>query len=311
MNLIHTTIKMKKSFINFEKEVIKKGYPLLENVSLKEYTSLKIGGNAKFLVEPKSKEEIIFLLNCAKKYNVPFFIIGNGTNVLAKDEGYNGLIIVTKSNFNTIKVEGNIISALSGVSLIDLCDVAYESSLSGMEQLYGIPGSVGGAIYMNAGAFNKEIKDVIIECTIVDDKGNIKTINKEKMMLSYRHSVFTNTKDVILEAKFKLESKDSNSIKKLMDEILFKRVDKQPLEYPNAGSTFKRPVGYFASALIEESNLKGYKHHGVMVSDKHSGFLVNYNNGSSAEFLELIEIVKDKVKSDSGVELECEIEVVE
>ena len=292
-------------------DIIKdKGYHVREYVDLKDYTSLKIGGPARFLCEPFSVDEIKDLIIVARKLQIPFFVLGNGSNVLVSDEGFNGLIIVTKTNMNHIEVVGTTIKASAGAMLKDVCMFAYDNALTGLEFAYGIPASVGGAVFMNAGAYGGEIKDVLLKCTYLNEKGEIHTISKEELDFSYRHSYFSDKKDIILEAEFALNIGNKENIKEVMDDLLNRRKSKQPLDYPSAGSTFKRPKGNYASALIEHSGLKGFQHKNAMVSDKHAGFVINYNNATSAAFIELIDIVKDVVKDKTGYELECEVRMI-
>ncbi|MDF9824018.1 UDP-N-acetylmuramate dehydrogenase [Breznakia sp. PF5-3] len=295
-------------FINKMKE---EGYVVRENVALKDYTSLEIGGPARLLAEPYCSDEIKCLVTEAKRLNIPFYVLGNGSNVLASDFGFQGLIIVTKTNFNQIMIDDDTnIIAQSGATLKDVCSYAYEHSLSGLEFAWGIPATVGGAAYMNAGAYGGEMKDVMIHCSYMDGDGNFHMLNSDELFFSYRHSFFSDKNVVILEAKFGLWNGNQTKIKELMDDLLERRKAKQPLEYPSAGSTFKRPEGNYASALIEQSGMKGYKHKNAMVSDKHAGFVINHNHATSKEFLELIDIVKKEVKAKTGYELECEVRII-
>lgn len=301
---------MRPNINKFKTEIKKMKYQIKENIVLKSYTSLHIGGKALLMSTPNSIEEIKSVIITAKQCNIPYFILGNGSNVLIDDLGFNGLIIVTKTNFKSISINKDIISADAGANLKDVCLAAYNSSLSGLEFAYGIPATVGGAVYMNAGAYGGEIKDIIIECTYLDYEGNIHTLTKDQLNLSYRHSFFSNKNYVILQAKFKLNLSKKNEIKEKMDDYINRRMIKQPLEYPSAGSTFKRPKGNYASALIEQSGLKGFKHKNAMVSDKHAGFVINHNNANSKEFLELIDIIKKIVKEKTGYKLETEILII-
>lgn len=299
--------EMGKMFLDVMKD---KGYNVREYVDLKDYTSLQIGGLARFFSEPYHIEEIKELITTAKELQIPFFVLGNGSNILVSDHGFDGLIIVTKTNMNTIEVSGTHIKASAGAMLKDVCVRAYEESLTGLEFAYGIPATVGGAVYMNAGAYGGEIKDVLLKCTYLSEDGEIHTMYKDELNFSYRHSYFSDTRDIVLEAEFALDIGKPESIKEIMDDLLNRRKTKQPLEYPSAGSTFKRPEGNYASALIEQSGLKGFQHKNAMVSDKHAGFVINHNQASFGEFIELIEIVKEVVKTKTGYELECEVRII-
>lgn len=287
------------------------GYIISINKSLKEYTSLKIGGNAHFLSEPYSIEEIQTVISSAKHYEIPYHVIGNGSNILVMDEGFDGLVIVTKSNFNQIEMEDETtIRAQSGIALADVCLLAYHESLTGIEFAWGIPASVGGACYMNAGAYGGEIKDILKSCTFLDEEGNLHTFSNEEMQFSYRHSYCNDKNMCILEATFSLSKGDKEVIKKVMDDLIYRRASKQPLEYPSAGSTFKRPVGNYASKLISECGLKGYRVGDAMISEKHAGFVINYHQATSEHFLMLIDDVRRMVKEETGFVLEPEIKMI-
>ncbi|MFV0381255.1 MAG: UDP-N-acetylmuramate dehydrogenase [Breznakia sp.] len=302
----------KKQVDGFIQTQKKAQYQVKENISIKAYTSLHIGGNVRLFVEPKSVDELSCTIQNAKRYEIPYFIIGNGSNVLFSDQGFNGLIIVTKSRLTKLfLVDETSIIAQAGVSLKSVCEFALQHHLTGLEFAYGIPATVGGAVFMNAGAYGGEIKDVLYSCTYLDGEGKLQTIQNEAMDFSYRHSFFSDKKVVILEACFVLVKGDVKKIKERMEELLALRKSKQPLEYPSAGSTFKRPLGNYASALIEQAGYKGFRHKRAMVSAKHAGFVINHANATSEEFLELIEIVKKGVKEKTGYELECEIRIIQ
>lgn len=301
----------KQTVDKYIEKINAEGYKVQENVALKDYTSLQIGGPARIFAEPYSIQEIKTLIVYAKQFSIPFYILGNGSNVLVSDNGFQGLIIVTKTNFNQILVEDEVtIIAQAGASLKDVCETALKHRLSGMEFAYGIPATVGGAIYMNAGAYGGEIKDILISCTYMDQAGNFYTLHSDELYFSYRHSFFIDKNVVILEATFGLGLGEQERIESLMDDLLAQRKSKQPLEYPSAGSTFKRPEGNYASALIEQAGLKGYRHKNVMVSDKHAGFVINHEQATSLEFLELIAIIKQEVKAKTDYDLECEVRII-
>lgn len=281
-----------------------------ENELLSIYTSLKIGGKADFVVFPHCHEEIQLLLQIALACEVPVNLLGNGSNTLVLDEGVTGLVIILKDNYATITHNNNLITAQAGALIKEVCLHAYQQSLGGMEFAYGIPASVGGALVMNAGAYGGEMKDIVSSCTFLDENNNLVTLHNSQLEFDYRHSIFSDHNFIVLEATFQLDPKEPELIKILMDRNMASRIEKQPLEYPSAGSTFKRPAGSYASKLIEQSGLKGYRYKGVMVSDKHAGFVINIDHASSDDMLELIEHIKKTVKADSGYELVCEMKIV-
>ncbi|HBF77064.1 MAG TPA: UDP-N-acetylmuramate dehydrogenase [Clostridiaceae bacterium] len=279
------------------------------NELMKNHTSFKVGGAADIFITPNSYNKFIKCLNACKKYNAPYFIMGNGTNLMVRDGGYKGVIIKLTS-LNDIKVEGNRITADAGALLSKTANEALKNSLKGLEFASGIPGTVGGALTMNAGAYGPEMKDVVDCAEVVDENGNRFILNRDQLELSYRMSAVQKYNYAILWASFVLEHGEYNQIKDRMDELNKRRVDKQPLEYPSAGSTFKRPDGYFAAKLIDDAGLKGLSVGGAMVSKKHSGFIINYNNATAKDILELIKKVQELVKEKFGVELEPEIKLI-
>ncbi len=294
----------------FIKDINKIGCLIKENIPLYSYTSLKIGGNARFIAWPNDIDQIMTLINLANKHDIPYYILGKGSNTLVLDEGVDGLVIIISKNFNKIELENDIITCQAGASLRDVCIFAYEHSLSGIEFAYGIPASIGGAVYMNAGAYDGEIKDVVIECNFLDENNQIQTFTNEQLAFSYRHSYFHDHRCCILSAKIKLVPSQKELIKNKMDDFFARRIAKQPLEYPSAGSTFKRPVGAFAAKLIDDCGLKGYRIGGAMVSIKHAGFVINYDNATSKDILDLIDHIKDVVKTNTGYQLECEMRIL-
>lgn len=290
----------------------KYGAEYKKNEVLAQYTSFKIGGRCPVLAKPNTAEclhELILELN---KEKIGFYIIGKGSNLLISDKGvdYPVISLSAMSQVN-IDIDGEKIYCSSGVPLISLCKTAANNGLSGLEFAYGIPGSAGGAIYMNAGAYGGEMKDVVEECTFVDESGNFRRITADKLDLSYRHSFFSGKKCVITEIVLKLHKGDKEEIFGKMETLMQKRRDKQPLEYPSAGSTFKRPEGDFAGRLIEAAGLKGYSIGGAQVSEKHCGFVVNKGGASFEDVKRLIEEIKEKVKENSGVALETEVMIWE
>lgn len=272
---------------------------------LKDHTTFRIGGEAAALFELDSVQKCQRLVPFAAKNDIPYFIFGKGSNILADDMGTSAVIF--KLNGSEPEMIGeNTIRCFAGVSLIKLCGFALENELGGLEFAYGIPGSVGGAVYMNAGAYGGEMKDVLSSVKALDKDGNIREYSADELEMSYRHSRFTHSGEVVLSADFILEKADPNSIKEKMTELMEKRRSKQPLEFPSAGSTFKRPQGAFAAQLIEECGLKGLTVGNAQVSEKHSGFVINRGDASFDDVMAVIEKVKETVKEKTGYCLECE-----
>lgn len=283
----------------------------IENALLREYTTFKVGGPSKVMVFPDNETNIAEIIRYLTTADIKYYIIGKGSNLLFTDEGFDGVIINT-CDFDLIEINGTDISCSAGTSLTKLCRFALDKSLTGLEFAFGIPGTVGGAVYMNAGAYGGEIKDVITECRCIDKAGIIKSFTLDDMSLSYRHSVFADSDDLfILSATFHLAQGDYDSIKDRMNELIGKRKDKQPIEYPSAGSTFKRPEGYFAGALIEECGLKGYCYGGAMVSEKHAGFVINHNNATFDDVMAVINHCQDVVSKEKNVTLETEVKIID
>lgn len=275
------------------------------------YTSFKTGGNADVVVNIKSCEELKKTVIFCKENNIKTLIIGNGSNLLIRDKGFDGAVIHLGRDFDDIKLtEDGVVECLAGTSLVKLCRFALENSLTGLEFAYGIPGTVGGGAYMNAGAYGGELKDVMSRCDHMDKEGNTGSFEKDELKLSYRSSAYKDSELIITKAYFKLEKGDKDKIKEAMDDVMQRRKDKQPLEYPSAGSTFKRPEGYFAGKLIEDCGLKGVSVGGAMVSEKHSGFIINYDNATSSDILRLIGLVQDTVLANTGVFLETEVKII-
>ncbi len=291
----------------FLQELNKLNIEYTANAPMKEHTSFKIGGNADFFISVKNTDELKAVINLCRENKVPYMLIGNGSNLLINDNGIKGAVIRLDGDFKNITVNGDEIVAGAGASLTKLCLDAYKASLTGLEFGYGIPGSVGGAAYMNAGAYGGEMKDVIVSCTHLDKDLNIGTFSLDDLDLSYRHSAYMKGEYIILSVKLKLNKGDSAAIKAHMDLFMQKRMDKQPLEYPSAGSVFKRPQGAFAAALIEECGLKGRTVGGAQVSEKHSGFIINTGDASCQDVLDLVKIIQYEVKEKTGFELEREI----
>ncbi len=277
------------------------------NESMSKCTSFKTGGNCGIRLSPSSQNQLTNIIKKTRELNIPYIILGNGTNVLAPDENFEKAVIVIGSNMSEISLNDNILSFSAGTPLTSLCRFALENALSGLEFAFGIPGTCGGAVYMNAGAYGGEMRDVLAEITYLTDDLQIKTIKAEAAKLSYRHSIFKEMNAVIISAKAKLTPDSKDNIKARMDDFLGRRKEKQPLEYPSAGSTFKRPEGYFAGALIEQCNLKGKTIGGAQVSEKHAGFVINKGGATSGDILALIDHIQKTVKTQTGVTLDPEV----
>lgn len=278
---------------------------------MKKYTSFKCGGNASLLIIPESSESLNKILSYCFEKNVKPLIIGNGSNLLITDNGIDNVVIKIGSKMSKIElIDDTTIFCEAGASLKSLCMFALENSLSGLEFAYGIPGTLGGAVYMNAGAYGGEMKDVLFSCKHIDNNGNIGELSQSELGLRYRGSAYTDNEFTIISSVMKLKKAEKKDIKAAMDDKLQRRKDKQPLEYPSAGSTFKRPEGYFAGALIEESGLKGYTVGGAQVSEKHAGFVINKNKATSTDVITLIKDVQRIVFENSGVMLETEVKII-
>lgn len=283
-----------------------------ENIMLNEpmskHTSFKTGGNAKFFVKAYSISEIKKVLKIVKENKIPLFILGNGTNLLVKDEGFNGIVLQIK--LNDINIIDNIVTVDAGVKNAVLSNKILEKGLTGFEFASGIPGTIGGAIKMNAGAYGNEMKDIVQEVTYINFDGNVNTISNEQCKFEYRNSIFFKLNCVILQTKLKLEQGNKEEIQNKIKELATQRKEKQPLEYPNAGSTFKRGEDFITAKVIDECGLKGYSIGGAEVSQKHAGFIINKNNATSQDILNLIKYVQNKVKEKTGKEIKLEIEVI-
>ena len=286
-------------------------YSFLENEPLKKHTSFKIGGNAEVYVMPETEEQIKEIMLKCDEFQLKYYLLGNGTNVLFSDDTYNGVIISTIEKFNGIRqLSETTFECDAGVKLTTLCNYALKNSFTGFECLYGIPGTVGGAIITNAGAYGGEVSDVIVEVNHIDDKGNFGSLIGEEIDFSYRHSAYETNGYTICSAVFVCEKGNKDEIKAKMDELIGRRREKQPLEFGSAGSTFKRPKGGYAAALIEQAGLKGTCVGDAEVSTKHSGFVINKGKATCNDVLKLIDIIKKKVYETSGIMLECEVRIV-
>ena len=274
---------------------------------MSRYTTFRVGGPADFFVTPKAKEEVRDVIRICKEAGMPYYIIGNGSNLLVSDAGYRGVIVQIYKEMNEVKVEGDLVKAQAGALLSGIAAKALGAELSGFEFASGIPGTIGGACVMNAGAYGGEMKDVLESVTVLTGEGKIIELGRNELELGYRTSVIAKKGYIVLGAVLKLERGDGEKIKTYMDELKEKRVTKQPLEYPSAGSTFKRPEGYFAGKLIEDAGLRGFQVGGAQVSEKHCGFVINRDHATAADIMELMRQVQIRVKENSGVDLEPEV----
>ncbi len=273
------------------------------------HTTFRVGGPAEYFVSP-TVAELPGLMKVITEENIPYTILGNGSNVLVSDQGLAGVVIVLGKNAQEIKRDGNVITAEAGALLSRVAAEALSASLTGMEPLGGIPGSIGGAVMMNAGAYGGEIRQVLTSAEVLCANGQVKTYTVEELDLSYRHSILMEEKGIVLSATFTLQEGNPEEIKAQMADYRERRTSKQPLNFPSAGSTFKRPEGYFAGKLIEDAGLKGYRVGGACVSEKHAGFVVNDQNGTAADVYQVICDVSAKVKETFGVTLEPEVRIL-
>lgn len=277
---------------------------------LSKHIFFKIGGEADYFVEPESIEELRAVLDICDKADIDKYIIGNGTNILVSDKGLRGIVIKIGDKFSDVCIDGNRVEVGAGALLSSISKMTAKRGLKGLDFACGIPGYVGGAVAMNAGAYNGEIKDTLLRVKCMDKNGNICSFTNEEMNFGYRTSKIFEDDLIVLSAKFELETGDTEEILERISYLNAKRTKSQPLEYPSAGSTFKRPVGGYASKLIQDSGLKGYSVGGAMVSTKHSGFIVNFNNATCDDVLKLMKDVEDKVYSEFGIMLEPEVKII-
>ena len=280
---------------------------ILEAELMSRHTTFRIGGPADFFLVPENADEIRRIIAVCKEKNVPYFILGNGSNLLVGDGGYRGAVIQIYRNMSSVTVEGNEITAQAGALLSAVAAAAKNASLTGFEFAGGIPGTIGGAVVMNAGAYGGEMKDVLTEVTVMNAEGDIFTLPTEELELGYRTSIIKTAGYIVLEAKIRLKEGDPEVIRETMKDLTIRRTTKQPLEYPSAGSTFKRPEGYFAGKLIMDSGLAGYQVGGAQVSEKHCGFVINAGGATARDVRTLMDNVRDIVYKKYGVTLEPEV----
>lgn len=291
----------KKLLSILKEEQVKKDEPM------KSHTTFRVGGPAAYFVTPQTAEEVAKVMEVCIQEKVPYYIVGNGSNLLVSDKGYEGVIIQIYKQMNQVEVEGIQIRAQAGALLSMIAKRALDAELTGFEFAAGIPGTLGGACVMNAGAYGGEMKDVLQSVTVLTDKGEVKTLAKEELELGYRTSVIAKKGYIVLEAVIELQKGAKEAIRAVMDDLKERRVTKQPLEYPSAGSTFKRPEGYFAGKLIQDAGLRGFRVGGAQVSEKHCGFVINKDQATASDVMNLMNQVSDKVYEEFGVRLQPEV----
>ena len=280
---------------------------VLVNEPMASHTTFRIGGPADYFVMPETVEEVAAVLKLCKEEEMPYFILGNGSNLLVGDKGFRGVVIQLYKNFDELQIEGTTVTAKSGAMLIRVAKESGKAGLTGLEFASGIPGTIGGAMVMNAGAYGGEMKDVVSAVAVHTKDGEIKTLTGEEMNFRYRGSVVEDEGYIVLEAVMELKKGNLEEIQARIEELSIQRKTKQPIEYPSAGSTFKRPEGYFAGKLIQDSGLRGYKVGGAQVSEKHCGFVINAGGATAADVMQLMQDVSDKVNAQFGVTLEPEV----
>ena len=285
------------------------GIEILFNEPLKQYTYTKVGGAADYLAFPCNQYELKRIVTFANAQEIPWMVLGNSSNIIVRDSGIEGFVIMF-DHFHDVRVNGYVIEAEAGSKLIDVTHVARYHSLTGFEFACGIPGSIGGAVYMNAGAYGGEIAHILQSCQVLTPEGEIKTLTAEELAFGYRHSKIQETGDVVISAKFALAPGNYDQIAQEMARLTHLRELKQPLEYPSCGSVFKRPVGHFAGQLISEAGLKGHRIGGVEVSEKHAGFMINVDHGTAKDYEDLIAHVIATVEKSAGVTLEREVRII-
>lgn len=272
-----------------------------------KHTTFRVGGNADYFVVPRTWKEIQKVIAFCQKKNIPYYILGNGSNLLVSDSGYHGVIIQIYKEMNAIEIVENIMRVEAGALLSKVGSAALEAGLTGFEFAAGIPGTIGGAVVMNAGAYGGEMKDILLNVTVLTPEGDIKRLQKDELELGYRTSVIQTKNYIVLDAELGLEYGEKEVIRSKMNDLKTQRITKQPLEYPSAGSTFKRPEGYFAGKLIQDAGLRGFQVGGAQVSEKHCGFVINKDHATAADIVELMNKVAEKVREDFGVQLEPEV----
>ncbi|MCL6221550.1 UDP-N-acetylmuramate dehydrogenase [Streptococcus dysgalactiae subsp. equisimilis] len=285
------------------------GIDIRENEPLKNYTYTKVGGPADFLAFPRNHYELSRIVTYANKANIPWMVLGNASNLIVRDGGIRGFVIMF-DKLNAVRINGYTLEAEAGANLIETTKIAKFHSLTGFEFACGIPGSIGGAVFMNAGAYGGEIAHIFLSAKVLTPSGEVKTLSAREMAFGYRHSVIQETGDIVISAKFALNPGNYDHISQEMNRLNHLRQLKQPLEFPSCGSVFKRPPGHFAGQLIMEANLKGHRVGGVEVSEKHAGFMINVADGTAKDYEDLIAHVIEAVENHSGVRLEPEVRII-
>ncbi|MFP4698193.1 MAG: UDP-N-acetylmuramate dehydrogenase [Eubacteriales bacterium] len=286
------------------------GEDILINEPMSKHTSFKIGGPVDFFLTPRSIKQLQLLVNYCRDNEVPHYIIGNGSNLLVRDGGFSGVIIQIYKNLSSVKIDNDKVFAEAGILLSTLAKKICKASLKGFEFASGIPGTLGGAVCMNAGAYGGELKQILVSATVINDKGDLVTLSNEKLELGYRTSIIQKNGYIVVSATLELEKGNQENIQDHINELTNKRKTKQPLELPSAGSAFKRPIGYFAGKLIMDSGLKGYKIGDAQVSEKHCGFIVNTGNATAKDVVLLMQHIQETVKDKFGVNLEPEVRII-
>lgn len=297
---------MNKEAINKLLLTVTDDHTILYDEPMKNHTSFRVGGPADFFITPETTEAFCGLVRLCREHAIPFYVVGNGSNLLVRDGGFHGVMICTKA-LNHVIADGTTISAAPGALLKAVANKALDASLTGMEFASGIPGSIGGAVVMNAGAYDGEMKNIIDSIDVLTETGEIKRLPNVECAFGYRHSVIQEHPWYVVGINLALNKGDYTTIKAKMDDLNARRRDKQPLEYPSAGSTFRRPEGYFAGKLIQDCGFKGYSVGGAQVSEKHSGFVINKGDATAQDIITLIETIQKKVKDDFGVDMRTEV----
>lgn len=300
---------MSLEFYNQLTKIIDKERVLCDE-PMKKHTTFRVGGNADYFVMPKTVQEVKEAVALCRAHDMDYYVVGNGSNLLVSDAGYRGAIIQIYNEMNQIEIDGTTVKVQAGALLSKIGSAALKAGLTGFEFAAGIPGTVGGAVVMNAGAYGGETKDILKSATVLTQDGEVLTLYNRELELGYRTSVIAKKGYIVLEAEYELKEGDVETIRATMDDLKTRRVTKQPLEYPSAGSTFKRPEGYFAGKLIQDAGLRGYRVGGAMVSEKHCGFVINAEDATASDVLELIHQISDKVYEQFGVRLEPEVKVL-
>ncbi|MGO4941284.1 UDP-N-acetylmuramate dehydrogenase [Ruoffia tabacinasalis] len=293
-------------------KLLKEAHPNLNikfNHALSDYSYTKTGGEADVIAFPKSKDEVKKIIDWAKEFDAPLTILGNLSNLIVKDGGIRGIVMIL-TDMNAISVDGHYIYAESGAGIIEVSREAYRHSLTGLEFACGIPGSVGGAVFMNAGAYEGEITDINVKIEAINREGQFLTYTNEDAEFAYRHSIFQENDNIILGVSFELQPGDQEAIKEKMDHLTELRESKQPLEYPSCGSVFKRPVGYYTGKLIQDAGLQGHRIGGAEISRKHAGFIINVGGATATDYVEMIEYIQETIWNLNSVRLETEVRII-